>query len=190
MKPTERLRNETDSITNMLNVLEAMCERLDRGEQVDSKDLKKVVIFLKSFVDICHNKKEEMLLIPELESAGALENKEMIQSYLKENTLGKSYILELGAALKRYRNGVTASLEEVKKLSRKYIDFERNHIAIEEEKIFPKSEKMLSEETKNELNSEFDKLEDHFFGENQHGTFQKAMNQIVNKLKTVYLATD
>ena len=59
MKLLESLRQETYQIQEMLMILEMMCHKLEDGEEIDYLDLKRIITFLKVFVEECHNQKEE-----------------------------------------------------------------------------------------------------------------------------------
>ena len=72
MKPTEELKAEHKGILRMLRILDAVCERLDRGQEVDPKDLDDIVEFIRVFADKCHHGKEEDLLFPAMEREAGL----------------------------------------------------------------------------------------------------------------------
>lgn len=61
----EQLKEEHQAILLMLKVMEAVCKKLEAGEDVSKDDLNDIVKFIKEFADKSHHLKEEDLLFPQ-----------------------------------------------------------------------------------------------------------------------------
>jgi hemerythrin-like domain-containing protein len=57
MRPTEDLRDEHDSITGFLAVLEAMVRKIGQGEPVEPEVLSLMFEFCRDFIERCHHGK-------------------------------------------------------------------------------------------------------------------------------------
>src|SRR5262245_36129636 len=66
MKATELLVHEHKYILRVLNILEGMAEKVERGRPLDQADVEDLLRFLRIFADKQHQAKEESVLFPAL----------------------------------------------------------------------------------------------------------------------------
>ena len=187
MRSSEILQEETQSIERMLNVLDRMCRRMERGENIDPKHLRKTLNFFKIFVDQCHNSKEENLLFPRLVQAGMTEQECGLEIMTKENALCRNIMLKMDAAIKRYQEGDPDASSEIASLARDYLELETKRLELETTRVIPMAKKYLSDDIQLKIADEFTLMEDLKFGVGKHGNFHKAMNQIIQNMCDIYV---
>ena len=188
MQPMEKLHQEVTCILSAMDVMESMCHKIDNHEEVNLKDLKKILHFCRNYIEKCHNTKEEELLFPKMTANGD-DLTPIINECELDRPMGHSYLLELGEALRAARNGDEGSMDEIKILCQQYVDFERRHIHFEEVEVLPYAEGHLSQEDHRDLEIAFENYEDQQFGANHHEKFHVAMKTMVDQLRSVYLSS-
>ena len=92
MQATKQLKEEHKAVKQALKILEKICKKLDKGENVDPKHLDDLLNFLRTFVDKCHHSKEEDVLFPAMEKAGVPNEGGPIGMMLIEHDLGRGFI--------------------------------------------------------------------------------------------------
>lgn len=187
MRLLESFRLETHQIQEMLMILEMMCHKLEDGEEIDYLDLKRVITFLKVFVEECHNLKEEQCLLPVLKANGATSEEIHEAELIEENKMGRFYVWVLGKVVKQMQNGDPLSRKKMIQIARKYIDLECKHIRLESEYLYPLCEKYLTQEQRDRTQEKCWELEDRKFGKDQHDTFHEAVGKLINKMHDTYL---
>ena len=188
--PIKCLKEETVQIEEMLVILEVLCHKIEDGEEVNVKDLQKVINFFKVFAEECHNKKEEEFIFPEYRKCSKKEaqhRKEVIEELKGEHKLGQFYLIVLGKMISKIQKGDKSCLKKFTQISRKYIDLECRHIKLECTELYPTCEKTLSIKKREEIGHKFEEFEDNSFGAGQHDNFHTAMNTMIQNLNKVYL---
>ena len=187
MKPADCIKQEIESIRNMLSILGIMSKKMDKGETVKAGDLKKIINLLSVFVDQCHNKKEEMLLFPMLDSVSA-EDKKHLNDLKEESSLGHEYMVELMDAVRQYQGGDNSVMPKIKHLSHKFIDLETHHLDEETQYLIPLLSAFVNKDNQGQLEKDFETMDNELFG--KASLFQKAMSQIMGNLSRVYAGKD
>lgn len=178
-KASHQLIHEHNSVLIALDVLETICNQLQENSQADVKDIEDIIDFLKIFVDKCHHSKEEGFLFPALEDAGMQHEYGPIGVMLNEHQQGRQYIRQITDSVE---NG-NIQKDIFIKSATSYIHLLRNHIAKENNVLFPMSDEMLSDSTQEKLLQDFEHLEENVIGEGKHEEF----HQLLAKLKEKYL---
>ncbi len=177
MKATEQLKEEHKIIKVMLEILEAICRKLEKGEDVPKEHLEGVVEFIKVFADKCHHGKEEDLLFPAMEEAGIPKEGGPIGVMLEEHNMGRDYVKGMSKSF---------SSQDFKKFienARGYIELLEQHIDKEDNILYKMADMHLSEKKQKELLPQFEKVEIERIGAGKHEEFHK----LVHHLKKVYL---
>lgn len=186
MLATEVLKTEHKAIKVMLDVLEAICNQLEKGEEVDPSHLEGVLDFLKTFADKCHHGKEENVLFPALEQAGVPREGGPIGVMLHEHSNGREYIEALAQGIEDYKKGNQNAVPTIVKKAREYILLMRSHIEKEDKVLFVIADQHLSAEKQKELVTEFDRIENEKIGVGKHEEFHK----LIDHFETLYLKND
>jgi len=184
MKPTEELMKEHNAILTMLQILEAVCQKLETGLDVNIADLENILTFFKEFADGCHHRKEENFLFPKMENAGIPRERGPIGVMLGEHDLGRKYIREMNDGLKDYKTtGDRDGIGRFIGSARAYGNLLTLHISKENNVLFPMADQCLDAETQAFLSQGFEKLEREEVGEGRHEEFHEMLRQ----MKQTYL---
>ena len=149
---------------------------LEAGETVPADELLGILDFLKTFADKCHHGKEEDILFPALESAGMPRDSGPIGVMLHEHTLGRGHIREMETALagnENHRAFVAPALN--------YIELLTQHIAKENNVLFPMAERLLGVPTLTAMHDDFELLEKVRIGLGKHEAFHWLLDDLSAK---------
>ena len=181
MNATEILVEEHQVIEEMLNVMEKMCERMAQGERVPVEHLESVLSFIRGFADGCHHQKEEEFLFPTMEEAGIPREGGPIGVMLAEHTLGREFVKKMAEGLKKYQQGESEGQKQIVENARGYMDLLRQHIAKENNVLFPMANAHLTTNQQKKLLENWEEVEKRM-GEGKHREYK----EIVERLKSLY----
>ena len=180
----DRLKEEHQAILLMLQVLEAVCKKLEIGEDVNKDDLYKMVDFIKIYADKSHHHKEEDLLFPAMVEAGIPKEGGPIGVMLAEHTMGRNFVQGMNQALEEFSTGSADSSSKIVSNARGYVELLTDHIYKEDNILYPMAEMHISDEKHSELLKEFEQVEPDKIGEEKHN----EMVDNLNELKEIYLS--
>jgi hemerythrin-like domain-containing protein len=181
MKATQQLKDEHEGIKLMLNVMEVICNNLERGEELNINHYAKILEFLKGFVDKCHHGKEEDILFPDLIDHGLPKEGGPITVMLHEHQLGRDHIKSLSNALDELKGGNNRAIVNIISSSRNYIELLRNHIVKENNILFMMADKVLNETEQSNIFDAFEKLEIEKIGLGKHEEYHKLLKELKKK---------
>ena len=157
--PTQILMEEHDLI---LQALEALGKRLNRMADeptpADRVYLEKAVAFLRGFADTCHHGKEESLLFKRMGERGFPAHAGPIAVMLSEHNSGRAFIRGVADAAARIGSDPKAGAA-IRHHGFGYIELLRNHIAKENQVLFPMADRTLSAEDQHDLTHAFERFE-------------------------------
>lgn len=183
MKATDQLKEEHKGVLLMLQILEAVCQRLKKGQEVNPEHLSQILEFLKVFVDRCHHTKEEELLFPAMEKAGVPNEGGPIGMMLLEHDQGRGYIKGFAEAVESYQSGDKKTGAKIIKNAQGYINLLKEHINKEDGMLYVIADMHLSKKEQEKLAQEFEKVEKERIGLGKHEQFHKLLDE----LEKVYL---
>jgi hemerythrin-like domain-containing protein len=157
----------------MLGVMRALAMRIEAGGTVPAAELTDILDFLKIFADKCHHGKEEDILFPALEAAGMPREGGPIGVMLHEHTLGRGLIRDMDAALAGSagpRAFVAPALD--------YIELLTQHIAKENNVLFPMAERLLGAPALTAMHEAFERLEEERIGPGRHEAFHRLLDAL------------
>ncbi len=170
MHPTDDLKNEHEAVLMLLGILDAVSERLESGGAVPREHLDQILDFLRGFVDKCHHGKEETALFPAMEAAGVPREGGPIGVMLAEHELGRGFVRQMAGADK---DGAAFA-----RAGRGYIALLTQHIHKENDVLFPMADKVLSAETQQRLEGEFETIEETVVGRGKHEQYHAMLHQL------------
>lgn len=183
MKASEQLVAEHQAIKLMLSILEQICQRLESGRDVDTQHLERILEFIKVFADKCHHGKEEDLLFPALEEFGIPRAGGPIGVMLVEHDTGRNYVRGMTEAVARYKAGDRQAAAQLVENARNYISLLTQHIAKEDNILYPMGDAHLTEKKQEKLLAEFERIERERIGVGKHEEF----HQLLEHLRRIYL---
>lgn len=168
MRPTEGLTEDHKVILRMCRVLGSMANRIEDGADVAAEDMKKVVVFIRSFADSCHHGKEEELLYPRAGERGVPIDGGPIQVMLIEHDQGRESTRGMAEAAGRVEAGEAEAALVFAGNARSYADLLVPHIDKEDNILYPMCDEVLSEADQQDLEAKFGAVEKEKMGEKHH----------------------
>jgi len=161
MESIDQLHEEHRVIEKAIPMLERVAATSVGAEEV--------LEFFRVFVDRCHHGKEELYLFPALESGGVLRREGLVLELLKEHGVARRYVGDLAGLIHPAtvdRNESSRQLLEER--VRDLVALLREHLAKEEERLWPLAERLLTAEDDSALVAGFADLQHHLIGERDY----------------------
>ncbi|HLC05487.1 MAG TPA: hemerythrin domain-containing protein [Anaerolineales bacterium] len=171
MKPTDILRDEHRVIERVLAALETAAIRLRAGEPVDSAIFIQAAEFIKGFADGCHHKKEEGVLFPAMQAAGIPREGGPIGVMLTEHQEGRQLTIAMRAAAEELAAGDAGAGEQIVDNALQYVALLRQHIAKEDNILFPMAEQVIAGPSQIGVSEAFERIEHEETGQGVHDRF-------------------
>ena len=138
MRSCDELRREHEAIGNVLAAVEGGLPLVGDGHGLPRPALAAAVEFFTSYVERCHEAKEEQAFIPVLIGCGALDP-DTLRRIEHDHGEGRRLLQALDALCTR---GPIDG--EVGRLLGGYVALQRRHLAFEDESVFPRADQVLS----------------------------------------------
>lgn len=171
--PISDLYHEHNAILVILEILDAVGEKIRRGDKVSKEDLENMVEFISTFADRCHHGKEEAILLPAL-SANKYANRALVDAIIGEHKTGRDLVGGMRKAAESYSAGNAESYHFAAN-ARAYADMLLLHIRRENVQLFPDSDKVLGEEVQKQMMQRFELVEKNVIGEGKHELFEAQL---------------
>jgi hemerythrin-like domain-containing protein len=179
MEAIDILYQEHEKILLQLLSLEELLSSAKSVQNIPVDQLESYLIFLTEFADTRHHGKEELILFPQLETAGLSKQHGPIGVMLHEHGLGRACIASMKNSLNLLKAGNHEVMSNFIASATEYIELLRNHIKKENNILFPMAKKVLNPTQINLLNEEFNSFEN-----NEVETGRDArMLQLIEELK-------
>lgn len=179
MKVTQQLYEEHSEIKKMLQVIKSICNNLENNQSLNQDDFGRVLDFLKVFLDLCHHGKEEKFLFPAMEKAGVQNEGGILEHMLKEHNLGRGYVKALRERYKEVSKGNMIYTKDFIDSGTAFVKLLNHHIDREDSILFPLAEKVLSEESKENLFEDFESVEREVVGPGKHKELEDSLSELL-----------
>lgn len=178
MKPTEELVHEHQVILHVLETAAAEARGIQDKGTIRSALIEMMLDFFRNFADKCHHAKEEKNLFPVMEKRGMAHDAGPIAVMLAEHVEGRRRLANIAGLLPAVRqNDRDAALAVAENLSA-YVALLTNHIAKENNVLFPMADRLLTEEDMDELERAFARVEEIETGEGVHEKYHQLAHRI------------
>lgn len=169
MDALELLEDEHKYIIQVVEALEGFARKISETGEVQVKEIREAIDFIREFADRCHHGKEEKLLFPELEKHGMDRKAGPTAIMLLEHDEGRGFISDLKESLKDYEKGydskdrIVASIEGFTSLLRTHINKENMALFVMGKDLIPEQDKQRLAEEFNKTDKEFgaDRINDY-----------------------------
>jgi hemerythrin-like domain-containing protein len=171
MRTTEILMSEHRVIERVLLCLDKMADEAFSTRSIDAASARDALAFLRTFADACHHGKEEERLFPAMERCGLPADGGPTAVMRHEHEIGRGHVRSMAEAVAAFERGDAAGADRFAFEARGFVDLLRDHIAKEEQVVFPMADRMLPASVQDELLVGFDHAEKHEMGEGTHEKF-------------------
>lgn len=178
MRPTELLMEEHRAIERMLGIVEAVCRRLEAGQDVPAGDLEEIIEFIQVFADRCHHGKEEDLLFAEMEKAGIPRQGGPIGVMLVEHEQGRAHVRAVKEAVAAYKAGDRSVIPTIVRSALGYVSLLQQHIYKEDNILYRMADMHLSDEQERRLLEGFERVEQERIGPGRHEAFHALLDRL------------
>lgn len=172
MRPTAELIQEHGPVKMVLRVLEKMCEKMDKGENVSKEELEQAVYFIHEFADKCHHGKEEGVLFSVMKKNSNIRDNGLIDELIAEHDEGRVFAKNLADAV------LANDIGKFKKNALDYVKLLDRHIFKENTALFPLVEKSLTDDEQNEIAEGFLRIEKDVIGKEEHDKLRDLIHEL------------
>ncbi|MBM4362374.1 MAG: hemerythrin domain-containing protein [Deltaproteobacteria bacterium] len=131
-------------ISRTLDALDGFLSRVERGAELDLVELNRFVVFLREFVELAHQEREEHILFPAMARLGYAKHGAPIAHIHQEHLREHQILFEIRQLA--VRGGPMSSTNRAKLIGllREVAAFDREHLRKENELLYPAVQKELS----------------------------------------------
>ncbi|MBJ6724209.1 hemerythrin domain-containing protein [Geomesophilobacter sediminis] len=148
MDISSQLVHEHRLILRMLTLLERNANLLAQGEFGDYRFFIDGVDFIRNYADRFHHAKEEDVLFVALVANGMPREHSPVAAMLMEHDQGRAYVKAMCEAAARALDGEAGQEAAITENALGYVALLRDHIAKEDDILYPLAERVLPEEVR------------------------------------------
>lgn len=152
---SSNLENDHVQILRLTDVM----EHITTLSNPNIEHIEEVVYLIKNFADKFHHGKEENMLFPLLIQKGFSVNQEPVAVMLSEHVEGRNFLKGIESNLILYKNNEKDSLSGINENMTGYINLLREHIAKENNVLFPMAGRILTADENKSLIERFKEFE-------------------------------
>lgn len=171
MKATEILMSEHRVIERVLDALEIAARRVESGQDVPAGYFLDACDFIAGFADGCHHRKEEGVLFVELTGIGMPADQGPIGVMLAEHERGRAFTRAIREAARKLAEGDAGAKRALIANARGYVALLRDHIAKEDDVLFPMADQMIPPDRHDQVLAGFARVEHLDAGPGAHQKF-------------------
>lgn len=169
-----KLLNEHDHILKTLNLLEKQFLDLCRGSTPDYSLMRSIIVYIQEYPEQAHHPLEDVIFSILLER---VEEVELIHDLIRDHTELEVVTRKLRESLESLKSGIT-SKEELKKQLSIFLVRQRQHLYIEEIKVYPLVQRVLTNKDWKHIQSKVPLLDDPVFGERTQSNYELLYREI------------
>lgn len=163
--------NEHRIIERVLDALEAAALRLESGHAVRPEYFLDAADFIAGFADGCHHRKEEGVLFVELAASGMPADQGPIGVMLDEHEQGRAFTRAIRESARKWAEGDAEARRALVVSAKGYVALLRDHIAKEDEVLFPMADQLIPPDRHDHVLAEFARVEHLDAGPGAHQKF-------------------
>jgi len=169
MQATDILSQEHRVIERVLDALQSAAHTVEAGgEKITPEFFIDAADFIRGFADGCHHHKEEGVLFKMMASNGMPEQGGPLAAMLHEHELGRQYTRAMRAGAEQWQAGNESARELVAENALGYVALLRQHIAKEDNILFPMAERVIPPAEHSVVLAGFERVEHEETGEGIH----------------------
>ena len=171
----DELHHEHINTARLMDVLEHQLKLLEESGSVNIQLIRDVTEYIIHYPDLYHHPKEDLVF--ELLRHKDREIEPVINHLLEEHKKLTDSAANLAGVIDDFENNKNAEI--LARVLQEYIDLTRSHMNIEETELFPKANKLLTEDDWQEIEAGFTYVDDPLFGKVIHKQYENIFNSII-----------
>jgi hemerythrin-like domain-containing protein len=181
-KAIDLLRQEHDNIATLLRTLEWQIAAFKDDSHPDYEVIRATLDYFRSFPDICHHPKEDLIFakLRERDPAAA----EKIGDLRKAHEQLAARAREVAAGVRAVLDEEEVSRDAIVRWASDFIDQQREHMKIEESTFFPAAERILTAKDWSDLTALMTRADDPLFGVQVGARFEQLRKRGIKRLST------
>jgi len=179
MKAIEILVNEHNSILKMIEATQIILNT-DDETTINLEHVDQIIDFIKNFADKYHHLKEEDRLFLEMEKHGMSMESGPIAVMLHEHNEGRNYIKLAVEGIEKFKQGNVAAFVQIQENLMAYCTLLTNHIAKENNILYPMSERILPANVMSAMSDDFEKSNATTLNNEYHDKYLKLVEEFSN----------
>jgi hemerythrin-like domain-containing protein len=177
---TRIIREEHAALSAMLrSILMLLARHRERHTLPDFTALRAMLFYVDEFPEKRHHRKESDLFFPKLRARSPLA-REVLDHLDEDHSRGEYNIRELEHALLGFEMLGEPRRQAFEQMAKRYVDFYLAHMALEEQRILPLAEQVLTDDDWNELDAAFKTNCDPLIGHEPEVDYRALFTRIVN----------
>ena len=173
---TRKLVDEHQLILRMIALLENNAPRTAEGNYLNWQFYLDGIEFIRQYADRFHHAKEEDVLFKALIDNGMPKDNSPVAAMLMEHDQGRSFVSAMEDAVHEAQTGRKDNYQEIAKNALGYAALLRDHIAKEDDILYPLSERVLPEALRANILERYQAAE-----AKMSSTFSEHYNRIVKQ---------
>jgi hemerythrin-like domain-containing protein len=186
MKATEILSEEHRIILKVLDCLHKISDEAGSDEKLDAQSANMALEFFRGFADGCHHAKEEDRLFIVMEEQGIPRDGGPIGVMLTEHDHGRSCVRGMAEALEDAAAGNQQAIQKFRDHAQDFIILLRDHIAKEDQVLFPMADNVLGNQGGEALLADFQKIESDAGGK-RHADYIEMARSLCNRYGVTFV---
>lgn len=177
------LKEEHRVIERLLKVLTISSERLEKGEAISPAVFRRVIDFVRNFMDKCHGGKEEDILFRAIELHGIPRQGGPTGVMFLEHEEGRKFLRNMEDALNRYEAGDRSTAGAIARNGKGLAQLFLQHIPKEDDILYPLAENIFRNANQHkEFLEKFERIERERIGEGKHQEYVKLVEELEREL--------
>lgn len=185
MRANDVLMQEHRVIERVLDALETAAGQLERSRPVRPAFFLDAADFIAGYADGCHHRKEEGVLFGAMVESGVPREGGVIAMLLEEHEQGRAFNRAMRDGAKRLQGGDAAASRQIASAVRGYVALLRDHIAKEDEMIFPMADEMIAPAQLDDMLRGFEQVERQDTGKGAHERFLALAARLEHEAKAI-----
>ena len=173
-----RLLKEHDHILKTLNLLEVQFLDLCRGETPDYAIMRSIVVYIQEYPEKVHHPLEDEIFAILLKRVEDDDNK-LVHDLVVDHTDLEVLSRNLRKSLETLKDGLVTE-EDLKHLLSRFLSRQRQHMYIEERKVYPMIRSVLTDADWDHVKTIVPIFDDPVFGERTQNDYELLYRELTN----------
>jgi len=173
----ESLHEDHRNLSKLLRLLETNLLALQSDHDPDYPLMVDIIEYVYSYPDVFHHPREDLLYQTAMERDSSVRDE--IEPVLQQHSELKYYTRRLLDSLNAVMNDALVDKTRLKDEIHDFIDLQRAHIMLEESRIYPHIERLLTSDDINWLDEQHPSATDPLFGEHVEERFRQLYKRIL-----------